>query len=173
MNEERGISCCFTGHRPMKLPWGMRESDERCLRLREWISEQIETLCVMGYKRFICGMALGCDTFFAEEVLALKKKYPDIILEAAIPCAGQSDKWNRAQKAKYKELIEQCDEVNVFQQAYTHDCMMNRNIYMVDKSSAMIACFDGRPGGTMSTIAYAQRQGLDLYVKDVGDYIIE
>ena len=23
------VSCCFTGHRPAKLPWGTDESDER------------------------------------------------------------------------------------------------------------------------------------------------
>ena len=26
-------TCCFTGHRPDKLPWGEKESDPRCRRL--------------------------------------------------------------------------------------------------------------------------------------------
>ena len=34
-----------------------------------------------GYRRFICGMAIGCDMYFAEAVLALKQLHPDVILE--------------------------------------------------------------------------------------------
>ena len=30
-------SCCFTGHRPAKLPWRYDESDPRCLRLKDRI----------------------------------------------------------------------------------------------------------------------------------------
>ena len=30
-------SCCFTGHRPNKLPWGYREEDPRCLLLKNRI----------------------------------------------------------------------------------------------------------------------------------------
>ena len=42
--------------------------------------------------------------------------------------------------------------------------MMKRNRYMVDRSSLLLACFDGRPGGTMSTIVYAERQGLKTVI---------
>ena len=31
----RPISCCFSGHRPGKLPWGDDEGDRRCLALKE------------------------------------------------------------------------------------------------------------------------------------------
>ena len=27
-------TCCFTGHRPSKLPWGTREEDPRCVALK-------------------------------------------------------------------------------------------------------------------------------------------
>ena len=35
------VSCCFTGHRPAKLPWRTDESDERCLRLKARLREVI------------------------------------------------------------------------------------------------------------------------------------
>ena len=35
------VSCCFTGHRPAKLPWGTDEGDERCLRLKARLREVI------------------------------------------------------------------------------------------------------------------------------------
>ena len=31
---DKASTCCFTGHRPDKLPWGSRESDPRCLTLK-------------------------------------------------------------------------------------------------------------------------------------------
>lgn len=153
----------------MKLPWGMRETDNRCVRLKEWISTQIEEFYHAGYRVFLCGMAIGCDTYFADAVLALKEKYPDLLLSAAIPCADQSNRWNRKQKEKYASLIAQCDEIKIFQEHYTTECMRHRNMYMVDHSSAMIACFDGRPGGTMSTLVYARREGLDIRLLDINE----
>ena len=35
----RQKSCCFTGHRPAKLPWGYREEDPRCVTLKARISD--------------------------------------------------------------------------------------------------------------------------------------
>ncbi|MBQ8075796.1 MAG: DUF1273 family protein [Oscillospiraceae bacterium] len=158
--EEREITCCFSGHRPMKLPWGMRETDERCVAAKQWIAEQLEELYGLGYRHFICGMAIGCDTYFADEVLNLRNRYGDVKLDAAIPCADQASRWNNKQKLKYAELLEACDSIKIFQDHYTKDCMMRRNTYMVDRSSVLLACYNGRPGGTMSTLVYAKREGL-------------
>ncbi len=38
--------------------------------------------------------------------------------------------------------------------------MQRRNRYMVERSSLLLACYDGQPGGTMSTILLARRSGL-------------
>lgn len=165
----REKTCCFSGHRPMKLPWGMRETDERCIAAKRWIAQQLDELYNEGYRRFLCGMAIGCDMYFADCVLALKELHTDVSLEAAIPCADQSCRWNNKQKEKYSQLLEACDKVKVFQESYSRDCMQRRNFYMVDESSALIACFDGRPGGTMSTILYAQREGIDIRMLDVSE----
>ena len=60
--DTRETTCCFSGHRPMKLPWGMRESDPRCAMTKAWIARQLQELYDEGYRHFICGMAIGCDT---------------------------------------------------------------------------------------------------------------
>ena len=112
-------------------------------------------------------MAIGCDTYFAEAVLALRECHPDVTLEAAIPCADQANRWNKKQKETYEDLLSRCDSSKVFQEHYTNGCMQQRNTYMVDRSSALIACYDGRPGGTMSTLLYAKREGLDIRVLDI------
>lgn len=160
-------TCCFTGHRPAKLPWGARENDERCLALKEELAVRLEGIYQAGYRDFICGMAIGCDMFFAEAVLALKEIHSDVTLEAAIPCGSQPDRWTKAQRERYNALLDRCDTVKLMQIQYTPDCMQRRNQYMVDRSSLLLACFDGRPGGTMSTILYAQRQGLGTMIIDV------
>ncbi|MBQ3211092.1 MAG: DUF1273 family protein [Oscillospiraceae bacterium] len=163
----REISCSFTGHRPTKLPWGANENDSRCLALKMELAARLEGIYEAGYRHFICGMAIGCDMFFAEAVLEMQKLHPDVTLEAAIPCGTQPDRWTRAQRERYNRLLDRCSKVNVLQINYSPDCMMQRNQYMVDNSSLLLACFDGRPGGTMSTILYAQRQGLNVITIDI------
>ncbi len=165
--EDKSISCCFTGHRPMKLPWGMNEKDPRCVDLKLELAARLEGIYQMGYRRFICGMALGCDMYFAEAVLELRQQHPDVTLEAAIPFGDQPGKWGAEQRQRYNRLIDSADQVTVLQYTYSRDCMMQRNRYMVDHASLLVACFDGRPGGTMNTILYAQRSGVQVIILDV------
>lgn len=165
--DKREISCCFTGHRPVKLPWGTRESDERCVALKQELAFRLQGIYQAGYRHFICGMAIGCDMYFAEAVIALRELHPDVFLEAAIPCGSQNEKWLREQRIRYNRLIDSCNEVTVMQYYYSKDCMMRRNEYMVDNSSLLLACFDGRPGGTMKTILYAQRSGVKVITIDI------
>lgn len=163
----REISCSFTGHRPTKLPWGSNEKDSRCIAMKEELAARLEGIYEAGYRHFICGMAIGCDMYFAEAVLELKKKHPEITLEAAIPCGTQPDRWAKPMRERYNNLLDRCSMVKVLQIDYSPDCMMRRNEYMVDNSSLLLACFDGRPGGTMSTILYAQRKGLSVITIDI------
>ncbi len=160
-------TCCFTGHRPVKLPWCSRETDPRCIALKDQIAATLDGIYETGYRRFICGMAIGCDLYFAEAVLALKQQHPDILLEAAIPCDDQAEKWNRSQREHYTELLEQCDLITHVSHVYSPGCMMKRNQYMIDSSSLLLACFNGRSSGTMSTILYAERQGVKTIILDI------
>ena len=160
-------TCCFTGHRPNKLPWRHNEEDFRCIALKEKLQDVISALYFSGIRHYICGMALGCDTYFAEAVLSFRNEHEDITLEAAIPCASQAARWNAAQRALYDLMLAECDEVSILQHSYTPDCMQARNKYMVDSSTVLLACFDGRPGGTMNTILYARRQGVQTVIIDI------
>lgn len=89
-------TCCFTGHRPQKLPWGYDEEWEDCVKLKIKLACEIERMRQKGITTFISGMAIGVDLWAAEIVLDLKQAYPkDMIrLYAAIPFEGQADKWS-------------------------------------------------------------------------------
>ena len=164
---DREHSCCFTGHRPQKLPWGMNEDDPRCISLKAELDARLTAIYELGYRHFLCGMAIGCDMFFAEAVLKLKEQHDDVTLEAAIPFGDQPGRWGQALRRRYNGLIDSADKVTVLQYGYTPDCMMRRNRYMVDRSSLLLACYDGRPGGTMHTILYAERSGVKVIVVDI------
>lgn len=164
-------TCCFTGHRPHRLPWREDEQDPRCARFRAELDRQVRLAYRRGYRHFISGMAQGGDLLFCEAVLRLKAECPDVILEAAVPCAGQADRWKAAQRERYRRLLLQCDLETLVQQEYTPSCMMRRNYYMVERSSLLIALFDGKPGGgTCKTLLYAIRHALEIIQLDPADF---
>ena len=73
-----------------------------------------------------------------------------------------------ADRLRRQRLLNQCDLETVVQHHYTKGCMLRRNRYMVDRSSLLIAVYDGTPkGGTMNTLAYALRQGVETIILDV------
>ena len=158
----RPVSCCFSGHRPGKLPWGGNEDDPRCMDLKQRLWDAMEAAYEEGYRHFICGMAQGCDFYFCELALQLRAKYGDVSVEAAIPCPTQSQGWSAAEQQRWRQLVDACDYETLVQEKYTPDCMLRRNRYMVDHASLLIAVHDGQSGGTRRTIEYALRRGLDV-----------
>ena len=163
-------TCCFTGHRASGYPWGDDDSCPECLALKERMKKEITALCDNGITHFISGMANGADLYFASIVIDIKKDYPDVILEAAIPCDTQSSRWNKVQKAEYNRILACCDMVTYVQHVYTRDCMMKRNKYLVDNAATVLACFNGTPGGTMNTLVYAKRNSRKIIIINPEEY---
>lgn len=162
---ERATTCCFTGHRPDKLPWGTDESDPRCRDLKRRLGEELERAYEAGCRHFICGMARGADLYFAQEVLALRARHPEVTLEGARPCESQADSWPEEERRRYQEILDQCDYETLVQHRYDRGCMMRRNRYMVDHAARIIAVYNGVPhGGTAQTLLYAMRRGLETHI---------
>ena len=122
----RPISCCFSGHRPGKLPWGDDEGDRRCLALKERLWNEMEAAYEQGYRHFICGMAQGCDLYFCELALALRQLHGDVTVEAAIPCPSQAEGWPAEQRLRWQRLVAACDYETMVQQQYSPGCMQRR-----------------------------------------------
>ena len=164
MQELNRYWACFTGHRPQKLPWGYNENDERCIDMINRTKAEIENAIKKGYHTFLCGMALGFDMICAEIVLELKKKYPYVILEGAIPCLNQDAKWNSQSKERYRKILGQCDVKTVLSEVYTPTCMNDRNMYMVEQSDVVIAIWNGKPSGTGNTVQFAKEKGCKIKI---------
>ena len=159
-------TCCFTGHRPDKLPWGFDERDPRCLTLKHSMTREIEGLYLRGFRHFISGMAQGCDLYFAEAALALREQHRDLTVEGAIPCLTQADRWPEDQRLRRRDILSRCDLETVVQQHYDRFCMHRRDRYMVDRAAAILAVFDGTPGGTQYTLNYAMDKKLEILLLD-------
>jgi len=159
----RDNSCCFSGYRPEKLPWGSDESALRCLELKDKLIVAAEQRVFSGIRHFICGMARGCDTFFCEAVFFLRERHVGLTVEAAIPYDQHGSGWREDDRRRYLNLLGQCDFVSYVSGEYSRGCMLRRNRYMVDNSSVLIAVFDGKPGGTKNTLGYAMKSGLEVF----------
>ena len=170
---EKEKTCCFSGHRPNKLPWGYNETSKDCVNLIIRLGVEIEQMRKKGVTTFLTGMAMGTDIIAAELVLDLKYAYPEeeIRLVAVIPYNGQSKRWNRNYQIRYETILEQADERIILSPSYTKSCMHKRNRYMVDHSAHLIAVYHrGEEGGT---IDYARRKGLEIVIIDPNDLSTE
>lgn len=153
-------TCAFTGYRPSKMPWGYDETDARCVEFRFRLREALEYLIGQGYTDFMSGGALGFDQMAARIVLSLREKYPWIRLIMVIPFDGQADKWSREQRGRWLEIIEASDRVIRISHEYDKGVFFKRNHYLVENADLLLAAFDGQPGGTAGTVAYAKRHGV-------------
>ncbi len=166
-------TCMFTGHRPQSLPFRFNENDPRCVELKSHLQKLILLKIKEGITHFLSGMALGVDSYAAEIVLELQKEYPEITLDAIIPCANQSCKWNEKQILRYHEILKKCNRKIVLQEDYTADCMEKRNRYMVENSDCVIAVWNGSNSGTGKTVRYAINNKRPVIILDLINYSVQ
>lgn len=154
--------CAFTGHRPQRLPWGSNELDPRCEALKKLLSAAVAQAVKQGYTTFLCGMARGCDTYFAEAVLAQKQNDPCIELIAMLPCPEQSVRWPAADRQRYEQILSCCSAVEILSPSYDKECMLRRNRAMVERAQMLISVYDGGSGGTGQTVRLAREKGMEI-----------
>ena len=157
----------FTGHRPRKFPWRYDELDPRCVALKAVLTEQITALADAGITQFLSGMAEGTDVWSALSVLALQEKNPKVKLHCILPCREQADKWTASSQDLYRSILERADSIVYVSRTYHKNCMLDRNRFLVDHASALLAVYNGeRRGGTAATKRYAQKLGREIIVID-------
>ena len=165
--ETMNRTCAFTGHRPNKLPWRYDETDSRCVALKAVLAEQIAAMAEAGFTQFLSGMAEATDTWSALAVLSLREKNPAIKLHCILPCTAQAEKWSAPSRDLYRSILEQADSVVYVSRDYHKNCMLDRNRFMVEHASALLAVYNGvRRSGTGATVNYARKMGREIIVID-------
>ena len=167
--------CCFTGHRPAGLPFGNNELSPDAERLKKALRIELVAKIKDGCETFITGCAQGADIICGELILELKKEeYPFIRLICATPYRGQADRWSREWQDRYRVLLKAADEIVEVCPHYTASCFHQRNRYMVDHSTDVIAVYNGEEsGGTAYTIKYAIERNKNLVIFNVQTWKIK
>ena len=152
---DRTVSAAFTGHR--FYDFSQRKFIQE--RLTSAISEAYDH----GIRNFISGFALGIDLMAAQLVQSLKCNLPGISLTAAIPFEGQAERYNIYDKRVYRRLLELADKVIVLSDCYYPRCFLDRDEFMVENASYLIAYYDGREkGGTYYTVKKARARSIPI-----------
>ena len=150
----RSETACFSGHR--MIP------EQDLAAIRQKTSSAVTDAYNKGYRTFISGGARGFDTIAAEEVLHLRKHYPDISLVIAVPCASQADRWPKQDQEVYRHILNSADDVILLSESYYEGCMLTRNRFMVDNASLCLCYMVRFEGGTWYTVRYALHQSVML-----------
>ena len=152
------MTCCFTGHR--YFPWKDDTEHPQHKALLAKLEEAIDWALAKGATHFICGNAVGVDTWAAELVLKKRKTHPQIFLEVALPFAGHN-----ANEPACQMVWQKSDLVHVVGTAKNRRAaFFERNRYMVDHSDLLIAvyCKSHARSGTVATMEYAKKQGIEV-----------
>ena len=90
-------------------------------------------------------------------MLALRGELPGLRLCCAVPFPGQADRFPEADRLRYMRILDRADEVATLAPRYEPRCYLRRDEFMVERSAAVVAWFDGGKGGTRYTWDYARR----------------
>lgn len=151
------MTCCFTGHR--RFSWEENSAKQKAL-LAE-LERKIDLALTKGATHFICGNAVGVDTWAAQIILKKKEENSKIFLEIAVPFKGHNAAVRACQDVQRKaDFVHVVSDEKDMRQAY-----FKRNRYMVDNSDMLIAVYDEsrRKCGTAQTIRYAEKMGLEIF----------
>lgn len=160
-------TACFSGNRIHRMPFIFDEQNEECTIIKHRLEAEIKKAIARGYTYFISKMDLGIDMWAAEIVLRIKKFYPEITLEAAIPHENQASYWTESQRERYFDILSECDYVTYLSTRFIPSSIELANTYMINKGSLLIAVYDGKDEETNAAINHAKAKGLELVLIDL------
>lgn len=145
---------CMSGHRGIDSDLNVEELYQKLYDL------------AIKYDTFLVGMAVGFDTICAKCLIKIRDSFLErkIRIIACIPCENQADRFSFFQKREYKKILQLVDEKIVLNKTYTSTCMMERNRFMVDNSSYLLAYLRRNYGGTYNTVSYAKKKGITVEI---------
>ena len=167
------MKICITGYRPDKLPkrYGYN-IDSAAYKDLSKVIKDVLLIELMHHQEnaleCISGMALGVDQLYVKTTDEFRKSPSmrgfSVSITAAVPCRGQETKWPVHSREVYHQILSLCDQVHfVHNGPFTPSCMEERNRWMVDRSDAVIAVWDGKSGGTANCVKYAKAKGKTIW----------
>ena len=109
----------------------------------------------------VSGMATGWD-----QALARASRRMGIPYDAVIPFVGQESRWHSSDRAAYKDLLADAENIQIVAEDPTdyRQALMGRNEVMVDQSDGVLGLWDGRKnGGTFQCLRYAHKRGAPVH----------
>ncbi|MGN0633137.1 MAG: SLOG family protein [Oscillospiraceae bacterium] len=160
---DKSRTCCFTGHRPEKLPVG-----EEYEKLKEKVRFYVRLLVMRGFDTFITGMSRGFDLMAADILLNDGQVRGKVDLICAVPYRAQIDEMNTEQEREiYCEAIGKAKAIVVFFNSCQDGCYKVRNQFMIDHSSVLVGYLKksgSRHSGSAQTVNMANRAGLEKFI---------
>jgi uncharacterized phage-like protein YoqJ len=140
-----------TGHRPHICPCRYKENHPWLTKLRENISNYLK---IDAPEFVISGMAIGWDTWLAQEALKL-----NIPVKAYIPFEGQSKQWPERSRKEYERILSECKEIKYISQHYHARAFYERDEAMINDCNVVFSLWNPEinSGGTYYTIMYAKK----------------
>ena len=168
------LSCCFAGHREMKLPY--QYGTEKYHQLKETLKTEIKGLMWQGVSQWYAGCQNGIDNLSAMIVLELATELSSTAyLHLVQPYEGMEKEFNQRQRQEFEMIKAKAKSIQVLNQTKTSDCYRERNQYMVDQSDFLIAVLDKShmASGTVMTINMAKRKSMEIQIIDPLTYEVE
>lgn len=178
ISPDKEKTICIAGHRKNKIIPYKNDIELTCSAIKLMLYRYIDMAVDAGYENFISGLASGIDLWSAEYIIMKKRRNNNIKLLAAMPFLKHAEFMSRSDRCILAEVEKNADylvTINenpdiVYGRYASENCSPNvyrdRNYYMVDHSSAVIAFLnnnDNKYSGTAQTLNYAYRNGKQIY----------
>ncbi|MFA9422657.1 MAG: SLOG family protein [Sedimentibacter sp.] len=157
-------ACCFIEHQPQILKLNFNEKDVDIIKFKKMV-QRITINLIENYSvnHYISGVSLGIGQYVSETVLELKKQYPHITLECAIPYERQAENWTEAQRNKYFSIIKDCDKETLLQFQGTNDSIQNLYKYMTKNSYYIVHIYHKDHNGITKDNDWLEIQGENVF----------
>lgn len=169
MTDDIKHSLCFSGHRPEKLPDCGDENSPVTKVLKSLLYKKITDSIENGFTRFYIGGARGVDMWAGDILMEQKSLGKAVEIIVVLPYEGFANGFKGYDKWVFGRLIYRADKFITLSAKYYNGCMLRRNEYMAEHSSALIAVLCDNKSGTGHTINTARKKGLTVDIINAAD----
>ncbi len=132
------------------------------MRLEQEIKRAIDD----GFTTYITGMAKGVDIVAGEIVLRLREQDDRLKLICALPYPDFGLHWGGGWTERFRHVLSAADLTRCICSRFSYAAYQERNKWLVDHSSLVIAVFNGKKGGTKNTLDYARGKNIPCIIID-------